>query len=62
MELKNHNHLHQFKSKIGFRSIRFVGEAAALIPGSTPTKALSLFVRPTRDENKIADSSFNQDK
>ncbi|HVA99505.1 MAG TPA: hypothetical protein VNG53_11480 [Bacteroidia bacterium] len=38
MELQNHNYLRQLKSKIGFRSIRFVGEAAALIPGSTPTK------------------------
>ena len=56
MELKNHNHLHQLKSKIGLRSIRFVGEGAVLIPGSTPTKALSLFGRSTREE--IIENNF----
>jgi len=39
-------------SKIGLRSFRFVGDAAALIPCSTPTKALSLFGRPTMKGNQ----------
>ncbi|HEY8660767.1 MAG TPA: hypothetical protein VIL78_17155 [Hanamia sp.] len=43
--------------KIWFCSIRFVGEAAALFPRSTP-KALSFFGRPTRDERPTRDGIF----
>jgi len=45
-------------SKIWFCSIRFVGEAAALFLRSTPTKALSFFGRPTRDERPTRDGIF----